>query len=512
MQLTQFLDRNVCCDPFGTALIDDEGSLTWTELRDRVARLAGAFRALGLSPGGRVAMLAENSRRYVEFYLAAAWVGAASVPLNHRLAGAELVHVLTDSGSEILIVDDRFSPRARELSSQLPSIAHVIATGGDIPEGAHEYEALLAAHAPVEQVSVHRDDVVGIFYTGGTTGLPKGVMLTHDNFRASAWTFAIHLGIGPQSVSLCSGPLFHVSAMAALVPFLMVGGRIVVLPRFSAEAVTEAIVAHRVTVMNFVPTMVRMLLDTAAFRAADLSSVETVMFGGAPLSDSLVDELGTVMPGKSLVPAYGMTELTACITVSPLHLPASSPLLKAAGQPIVGHDVCIMGPDDTPVRTGELGEICARGPSTMKGYWNRPDLTAEVLRGGWMHTGDVGRMDDRGYVYVVDRIKDMIISGGENIYSAEVENVIAACSGVSQCAVIGLPDDYWGERVHAIIVPVAGMSVEPEAIVEHCRTRIAGYKVPRSVEIRQRPMPLSAANKILKAELRREWDVKQSTA
>ena len=509
MRLTQFLGRNVQCQPGNVAIVDGEVRLTWLDLHDRVARLAAALRDRGLTPGARVAMLADNSHHYVEFYLAAAWAGGAAVPLNHRLANAEMSHVLCDSGAEILIIDQHHVARLPALLEDAPCLREVLTIG--VPEGSLgsvDIELALAKAVPADEARGSLDEVVGIFYTGGTTGLPKGVMLTHQNMWASAWSFAIHVGIGTQSTSLCSTPLFHVSAMAALVPFLMVGGRVVILPRFSTSEAIDAIQRHRVTVMNGVPTMARMLLEDPRFATADLSSLQTVMFGGAPLPDALLDAFAGAVPHARMMPAYGMTELTACATIltdRPDAAARGSAAHRSSGPAVVGCDIRIVGPDDCEVPRGELGEICARGAIVMKGYWNRPDLTEATVRDGWMHTGDVGRMDAEGYVFIVDRLKDMIISGGENVYSAEVENALMQMPGVAECAVIGVPDERWGERVHAVVRPLAGATLDAPAVVAHCRTLIAGYKTPRSVEIRSAPLPLSAANKILKSELRRQW-------
>ncbi|MBV8592832.1 MAG: long-chain-fatty-acid--CoA ligase [Caulobacteraceae bacterium] len=506
LRLTQFLERNLLCQPDAVALVDGSRNFTWRDLDDRVSRLASALVGSGLVRGGRVAMLADNSHKYVEFYLAAAWAGAVAVPLNHRLADPEMSHVLADSGAEVLLVDRNHECRVDAILEGGTGMRRVIRVGeaGEVDD----YETLLAAATPMEPAPAEDDDIIGIFYTGGTTGLPKGVMLTHKNMWASAWSFAIHVGIGPGSVSLCSGPLFHVSAMAALVPFLMIGGRVIVLPRFSTGGVIDAIERQGVTVMNGVPTMARMLLEDPRFLRCDRSSLRTVMFGGAPLPDALIDEFADAVPSGRMMPAYGMTELTACATILtdwPEARARGARRLRSSGQPVVGTHIRILDPSGRPVPNGELGEICVRGDIVMKGYWRRPDLTAATVRDGWMHTGDVGHMDDGGHVFIVDRLKDMIISGGENVYSAEVENVLALMPGVAECAVIGVPDERWGERVHAVVRFLPGVSASSAELIAHCRTRIAGYKAPRSVEIREAPLPLSAANKILKSELRRQW-------
>jgi long-chain acyl-CoA synthetase len=313
-------------------------------------------------------------------------------------------------------------------------------------------------------------------------------------------------GLDENARVLISGPLFHVGSTGICLPALMAASSIVLLPRFEPGRVIQTIERYRITNMTAVPTMLRMLLDHPQAKRRDLSSLRTVTFGGAPMPGALLSELLALAPGTRFLHCYGMTETTASCTTLPGHyvMPEGRHLGKALsiGRAMLGHDIAILDPEDCELVPGLVGEIVVRGPTVTAGYWRKPELSAATLRGGWLHTGDAGYLDEDGFLFIVDRLKDMIITGGENVYSREVEDVVYAFPGVAQCAVIGVPDERWGERVHAIVAPSPGRSLDPEALIAHCRAHIAGYKCPRSVDVRSDPLPLSGANKIDKASLR----------
>lgn len=496
--------------PDKLALVFGNRKSTWAQLNNRTARLAGGLQAEGFVAGDRIALLAENSLRYVELLFAASWFGAVAVPLNHRLSDKELAVILEDCGACALFTDETSSERAIFLQRSLGHPCRLFWAGeGSGPEGVKSCDELVAASKPVEPAGAVGDDLFGIFYTGGTTGRPKGVMLTHTNLWMSAFSYCSVMGLSQTTVSLCSAPLFHVAAIAAAIPALLMGGAVVILPRFDAAAVFSAIAEHRVTVANFVPAMLRMLLDQPEAIREQMKSLDTLIYGAAPAPSALIDEVLETFPYLKLCHAYGMTELCGCISILPWQYNTAERRgegrWRSAGHVIPGAEIRIVNASGNGVPHGEVGEICARGSVVMRGYWNQPEATSEALRDGWLHTGDAGFMDDQGFVYVVDRIKDMIISGGENIYCAEVEATISLLSSVHQCAVFGVPDAKWGEVVHAVIVPKPGAVLEQEDVVRHCRSLIAGYKVPRSVEFRREPLPLSGANKVLKRTLREEY-------
>jgi acyl-CoA synthetase (AMP-forming)/AMP-acid ligase II len=506
--LIQGLRRAVQMRPAGIALIDRDRRFTWNELADRIARLAASFHRLGIGPGDRVALLALNSHRSLETYFAALLAGGVVAPLNHRLATAEIAAQLADSEPVLLVIGPEFLPQLDALRAACPSIASVLPSDhGDAPAGQHSYEQMIGDASPLADIGRGCDDLACLFYTGGTTGAAKGVMLSHANILANSANFIAHIGMDEETVHLHCGPLFHVAAAARLFSVTQAGGTHVMLPRFTAPEVLETIERTGVTLATFVPTMLRALLDDAGIAARNLSSLRTITYGAAPMPEALLREAMERLPHVRFVQSYGMTETSPVATMLGWrdHLPDAQAKgrLRSAGRPALLADIAIQDPaTGARVETGKIGEVVIRGPMVMLGYWRKPEATAEALRGGWMHSGDVGFLDEGGYLHIVDRLKDVIISGGENIYSLEVENAIAAHPAVQQCAVFGRPDPKWGEAVHAVVVPKAEHALTGDQIIAHCRTLIAGFKCPRSVDIRHDPLPLSGANKILKTDLR----------
>lgn len=498
--LTQGLHRMRQQQPTAPATIFGDRVRTVTEHADRVARTAGALHALGVRRGDRVAILAHNSDRYAELLLAVPWADAVLVPVNTRWSAAEVGYALADSGAALLFVDDHLAPLARELPQPAPPLVHM-GEAGPPPEGMLAMEALLAAAQPVEDARRGGDDAAGIFYTGGTTGTPKGVVLSHANLLASALGSAatghlIQAGDRPLHVA----PLFHVGGLTLWVLATVAGCPHVIVPGFQPEGVLDAIDRHRITATFLVPTMVQLLLDHPSFADHDLGSLRHVIYGASPMAQATLEQALKTLPQAGFTQAYGMTELSPVATLlgPDEHTPV---LLRSAGRAAPHAEVKIVDPAGDPVPTGTVGEVAVRGPGVMLGYWNRPAETAAALRDGWMHTGDAGYLDENGYLFVVDRIKDMIITGAENVYSAEVENAVTSHPAVASCAVIGLPDPHWGERVHAVVVLHSGALATAEEIRAHVRTLIAGYKVPRSVEFVD-ALPLTAAGKLLKSKLR----------
>ena len=368
-----------------------------------------------------------------------------------------------------------------------------------------DYEELVRTSEPTGDTRTGGSELLGVFYTGGTTGHPKGVMLSHDNLLTSAiGSLASGHFLVPGGRLLHTAPLFHLAGIAAWAAGCLVGSTHVIVPMFNPAEVMRAIAEHGVTDVLLVPTMIQMLVDDPAIVDSDLSSLLHLVYGASPISEALLERARKSFPAAGFTQAYGMTELAPVAT---LLTPADhdDPVLRrSAGRAAPHTEVRIVDSDGREVPCGDVGEVIVRGDNVMLGYWNRPEDTAEAVRDGWMHTGDGGRLDDRGYLFIVDRIKDMIITGGENVYSAEVENALASHPAVAAVAVIGVPDPDWGERVHAVVVLLPGHHATTEEIRAHGKTLIAGYKAPRSVEFVD-AMPMSGAGKILKRDLRERY-------
>jgi acyl-CoA synthetase (AMP-forming)/AMP-acid ligase II len=507
MYLTQGLHRAVQQQPDEIMTIFGERRRTFREAAARVARLAGALRELGVRDGDRVAMLALNSDRYNEYLLAVPWANAVLNPVNTRWSAAEIAYSLRDSGSRVLLVDDAFAPLVPGLRAAFPELATVIHAGdGPTPEGALGYEDLVASAGPAQDARRGGSDLAGLFYTGGTTGFPRGVMLSHDNLGVS-WLGSAASGalVGPGSRTLHVAPMFHLADLLSWGATVLVGGSHVMLPAFDPVAVFSSVAEHRISHALLVPTMIQVLVDHPVVTRYDLTSLHSVLYGASPIAQAVLERAMKALPSASFTQAYGMTELSPVATLlSPADHEAGD-VLRSAGRAAPHAEVRVVDPDGAEVPAGTVGEIVVRGGHVMLGYWHKPQETAAAVRDGWMHTGDGGYLDERGYLYVVDRLKDMIISGGENVYSAEVENAIASHPAVAQCAVIGVPDPDWGERVHAVVVLRPGATVTIAELRDHVKTRIAGYKAPRSLEIAD-ALPVSGTGKVLKRELRaRHW-------
>lgn len=507
MKLTQALTSAAQLRRDSVGTICGGRSRTWKEICRRVAGTAAGFRRLGIQPGDRIAILAFNSDLYVEALYAIAWAGAVAVPLNTRWAVAENAYALTDSEPRIILVDSAFAEIATALQETTSFAAVIFMDEGHPPKGMLSYDEL-AAEDPMEDASGADNDIAGIFYTGGTTGFPKGVMLSHANiiYESLVWIYALRFK--EDTRYLHSAGMFHLAGASPMVALTLIGGTHVLIPKFEPELAMKAIAEHRVDYCLFVPTMLNMLLNHPSFGRYDLSSVKDCEYGASPMPDALLVKLMQALPGWRFHQGYGMTESAALATILPWEYHAlEGPLAakrKSAGRAAPGVEIRIVDDTGKEVPRGTVGEIAIRGAGVMLGYWRKPEESARVLRNGWLHTGDGAWMDEDGFVYIVDRIKDMIVSGGENVYSGEVENAIFQHEHVRECAVIAVPDPQWGEAVHAIVVPKDGLALDAETVIAHCRTLIAGYKCPRSVEIRLEPLPLTGSGKIMKSALREE--------
>lgn len=506
MHLTQALHKALREQPERDAVICGSERLTFAHFTNRVARFAGALQKLGLEPGDRVALLSLNSARSVEYMYGCWWAGAVINPVNVRWTPAEIAYSLDDCDTRILLVDAMFAPMVpalRQLSKSLTTV--IFCSHGPVPEGLLDYEAVIAETEPVEDGRFGGEHLAAVMYTGGTTGKPKGVMLTHTNLYVNGLSAAAAVPRPARGVGMLVAPFFHVGGCGLALQMMQRLITQVVIPMFDEVSIFKAMQDEGVTETFLVPTMIKRLIEHPRFKEFSFPEFHTMMYGAAPIDATLLEQAMKALPGAQFGQAYGMTELapTICVLAPADHAPGPDQArrLRSAGRPVSIAEVCILDADGRELPTGQVGEIAARGPMVMRGYWNKPAETAQALRDGWMHTGDGGYMDADGYVHVVDRIKDMIVSGGENVYSAEVENAIALHPAVSLSAVIGVPDDRWGERVHAVVMLRPGAALDETTLIEHCRVHIAGYKVPRSVEFRAE-LPLSPAGKLQKFVLR----------
>jgi acyl-CoA synthetase (AMP-forming)/AMP-acid ligase II len=509
MTLTRALHRTVQQAPDSPMTRYRDRTQTHAQVYDRVARLAGALRGLGLADGDRVAILALNSDRYSDFLLGTAWAGGVVNPQNIRWAAPELAFALTDSETGILFVDDMFATVGEQLLAEVDPLHTLVYVGdAETPAGMLSMEELIAGSDPTPDRAPRDHEMVGLFYTGGTTGQPKGVMLSAANLLTSALgSMASGSFVTPRSKYLHAAPMFHLADLAAWYSVLQLGGEHVIVSHFDVKLVLQAIQDHAVTEVLLVPTMIQLVTDDPARSEYDVSSLERIIYGASPIDDDLLARAMAAFPNVGFSQAYGMTELSPVATLlSPedhIDQPDRPSRRRSAGRAAPHAMVKIAREDGSEAATGEVGEIVVAGPHVMLGYWRRPEETAAALQPDGMHTGDAGYLDADGYLFVVDRIKDMIISGGENIYSAEVENALCAHPAVAAAAVVGVPDDKWGEIVHAVVVRHPGTEATGEELVGFVRERIAGYKVPRVVTFTE-ALPVSGAGKVLKRVLRDE--------
>jgi long-chain acyl-CoA synthetase len=474
-----------------TAIIDQGQSFTYRQLQDRCCRLAGALVGLGLKKGDRVAILAANGHRYIETYVGVPAAGFVVVPLNTRHAMPELEYALRDSGSRVLICDRDPGP-----------LADIVEQVVMIPD---DYETLLSNAEPVDLGrNVTEDDLAGLFYTGGTTGASKGVMLTHRNLMANTLHYLICTPHYEKDVMLVMAPMFHAAGSIAILPSIWTLGCQVPLAAFDPKAALDEIEKHEVTVTLGVPTMLAAIAEEQHVRPRRTDSLRLIAHGGSPIATEVLRRTNSAFPTAQLSEIYGATELSPlCTCLLDEQLIIDSPLARSCGRAVIGNEVRILSPEGAELPAGEVGEVVVRGPNVMQGYWNKPEQTAAALQDGAYWTGDLGFMDDEGHLFLVDRSKDMIVSGGENVYSTEVEEALYQHPAVLEAAVFGVPDEKWGEAVWAIVVPREGHeNLDTAGLVEFCREKIAGYKVPKGIDLRQEPLPKSGPGKVLKRELR----------
>ena len=471
------------------ALAYGDTSVSYGELRDRARQTAGALADAGVGRGDVVAVLLHNSLDFVDLMLGASHLGAIFMPLNWRLAPPEVAYIVGHAGAVLLVTEPELEPLVDPVRSELGT-ARVAR-----PDELRGVGQPVSEAAPVEA-----GDMLRLMYTSGTTARPKGVMITHGNLDAKCFAHLIELGLGGNDRSLIVGPLYHVGALdLTFTTILYAGGYQRILRRFEAVAVLDAIEAEALTTVWLAPAMVNLLVSDESLPGRDLSSVRVVIDGGEKMPLPLIERVLAAFPNARFADAYGLTETVSGDTF--LDKGEERRKLGSVGKPVFNTELRIVGPDDELVPAGETGEIVLRGPKVCAGYWRDPDATAVAMRGGWFHTGDIGMLDDEGFLYVVDRLKDMILSGGENVASLEVERALYEHPLVAEAAVVGRPDERWGEVPVAYVVVREDPPPDEAELISFCSERLARYKVPRAVSFVP-ALPRNPSGKVLKRELR----------
>lgn len=482
------LQHAVQIAPDGVAVIFENKQTTNHELWSRCSKLASAMGKLGAKKGDRVAILAANSAQYIECYVGLPAAGLVIVPLNTRHAVPELRYALEDAGARILLTD-----RDPE------ELADLVETVVLMPD---EYNALLEDANEAELgAGVTEDDLAGLFYTGGTTGVSKGVMLTHRNLLSNTFNFMLLAPPAPEDVMLVMAPLFHAAGSNGVLAGIWSCGTQIPLKVFDPAVALDLIEKHRVTLTLGVPAMIAAISELQHREPRDVSSLRLVAHGGSPIATEVIRRAHEAFPTADFLHVYGMTEASPLVTgLRHEQNYVDSDRGRSCGLPMIGVRVKIVDKNGTELPVGEVGELAASGPNVMPGYWNKPEQTEAVLNDGWYLSGDMGYMDADGYVFLVDRAKDMIVSGGENVYCSEVEEALYKHPSVLEAAVFGVPDDQWGEAVHAVVVP--RQDVSADELIAFCRELIAGYKIPKAISFSSEELPKSGPGKILKRKLR----------
>jgi acyl-CoA synthetase (AMP-forming)/AMP-acid ligase II len=504
--LGDVIERNARLFPRHPAVEFEGRTITHAQVASRVRRLVNALVARGITHRARIAVLSQNCPEYLEIFGAAGMGGFIGVGVNYRLSAAEQADILRDCEPAVFISEASFAGRADELRAVLPPGVLLLGIGAS-EAWAESYEAfLLAAADSPPTVRAKADDTLLLSYTSGTTGRAKGVMLGNRGQVEQARILALAHCARQDDRMLIVMPFYHIGGTTELLTYYLVGATIVLHRAFAAEAVLHSIQAQRVTSAHLAPTMIQMMLDVQQAKPVDVSSLHTICYASAPMSVALSRRARAVF-GPIFMQVYGMTEHgPASVLFKHQHLPDGSPRdvgrLASAGQPFLGTGIKMLRDDGSECAAGEIGEICMRSDCIMQGYWNNPAATKQAIGDGWMHSGDLGYFDDEGYLFVVDRKKDMIMSGGENIYSREVEETLMLHPAVLEASVIGVPDEKWGESVKAFVALRPGATATEDELVEHCKASIASSKKPKSIVFMPALPRISSTNKIDKKTLR----------
>lgn len=492
------------------AIHHEDQQITYARFYDMVENSARKLAGLGAAKGDRIAVLMQNSPEYLDLYYSTARAGALIVPLNTRWHVNEIIYTLADSGSKLLFVDERFAPLAPQIRAGETALEHVVFAGaGNCPSGLVDWKTTPAAGVlPCDEPD--ENDLVGLFYTSGTTGGPKGAMLSHRNVYSNA----VHSLLPPvrfltEGNWLHAAPMFHLADAGAIHALTLCGITHCFLSSFDAEATLRAIERYRITSLVLVPTMLNMVLNHPNFDRYDLSSLKRVTYGASPMPLPLLKQAMEKLECE-FAQGYGMTEVSPLLTMLGHedhrfeNANGSFSPVRSAGKPVTGVEVRVVDNDDNDVPVGHVGEVIARGPNIMQGYWKRPEVNREVLRGGWMHTGDLGAFDEEGFLYILDRKKDMIKTGSENVYSPEVESVLCAHPAVLEASVIGVPHATWGETIRAVVVTRPGESLTEQQIIDWCRERLTHFKCPTSA-VFTGALPKGGTGKVQKNVLRERF-------
>ena len=506
MSLTASLHRNKSLYGNKSALIFQGRTTTFAEMYRQVACVAGALSELDLEQNARVGILAINSDRAIVSLYASSWAGLIPNNLNIRWSPRELADSINDCAASVLFVDDLFMVAGLELQKACPSVKYIVHIGEnqDLPEGVLSFNDLVKQN-PIEDRSASGIEPAFLNYTGGTTGKSKGVVHTHDGHLA-AMTIAVAENLFIDGVSCFAVPMFHIAGISVISGNMQAGNTLVIPSGFDPSGLLQTLSEHRVEHLFMVPTMLKMMIDVPTFADYDLSGLRQVAYGASPIDESLLSELQEKLPQVRFMQLYGQTE---CVPATVLHNCDHAEERRAAGRTrsagvaCFGVSIEIRDAEGDCVSAGQVGEVAIRGPHRMQGYWNKTEQTAEVFDGDWLLTGDAGYLSEDGYLHIVDRVKDMIISGGENIYSLEVENAISLHTSVAQCAVVGLPDEKWGEVVHAEVVVKEGEAVNEEELTTHCRQYLGSYKLAKSIRF-VAGIPITAVGKIDKVAIRQQ--------
>lgn len=510
LTLQALLDRTWRTYGQRLAIVDREGRYTWAEHLDRVMRAATVLQGLGLRRGERFGVISHNSFRQAEIFHAAYWVGIVPVPLNYRLAPAEMQFILEDADVKAVLVEDAFLPLFQNVVfAPWHERVLVISAATSLDTHYPLYENLITTAAPAEPVASAEDDDAILLYTGGTTARGKGVRLTHRNVYTNGMQCAVAHRVRYDDIFLHVAPMFHSADLQATC-ITLIGGCHCYLPVFSGQAFLAAVQDFRITTAMLAPTMIIMTLTSEDISRHDLGSLRLLIYGSSPMDVEWIKKTVQAFPNTDLQQCYGLTETSPILVAQERddHRRAlesgNTAILRCAGRPLPGVELRILNDDGVEVPTGHMGEVVVRGPNVSKGYLNRPEENQRAFRDGWFHTGDAGCVDDNGYLTIMDRLKDMVVTGGENVYTSEVEAAIYKHSAVQEVAVFGVPDDTYGEALFAAIVPAPGASLGAEQVIAHCRQYIGGYKIPRRIVFIEQ-MPKSAMGKIQKNELRRHY-------
>jgi acyl-CoA synthetase (AMP-forming)/AMP-acid ligase II len=481
-------------------------SLDWQALDERVDRVAHALKKAGLKPGARVAILLSNCLEYFEIYFGITRAGMIAVPVNYRLTPREMAQIIGTATPDLFVVGANFSEAAAELESLLPELTHRWIVGAGTLPNALCYEGQLAgAQVTGEEPAGGENDTFAIFFTSGTTGLPKGAMVSHLNLEANGYNQIIADASVADDVNLVATPLYHMGALFMSVTYMMLGCTQVILEKFDPADWLDLVAKESVTVSLLVPTMINAIVNAPRFEQADVSSLRQIFYGGGPMPPAVLERALEMLP-CGFTQGYGLTEtLEATFLVAKDHVPdgtdAQRRRLKSAGREAVGAEIRIVGTEGGDLAANEVGEILVRSRSVISGYWQNTKATQEAIRDGWFHTGDLGYLDDQRYLYVVDRLKDMVVSGGMNIYTKEVDDILYDHPDVLEAAVYGLPNEKWGEQVTAAVVLRPGGVATSEDLAAHCNKHLAGYKRPRAFYFLD-SLPKNPSGKILKRDLR----------